>query len=220
MSGASHPPSLIAIDGPAASGKGTLAKRLAHHYGFAHLDTGALYRAIALLVLRDGCDPTDETMALAMVPFLATVDLEAPDLRTLEVGAAASQVAAHTQVRRSLVDYQRGFAEKPPEGASGAVLEGRDIGTVICPHAPVKIFITASVPVRAKRRLGDLLRSGVPVDEATVRADIEERDRRDRERAEAPLRQAEDAVLLDTTDLSIEAAVCRACEIIASRADR
>ncbi|GAB4382544.1 (d)CMP kinase [Albidovulum sp.] len=188
----------VAIDGPAASGKGTIARALAARFGFAHLDTGLLYRAVAAR----GGDPVEAARSLT------PADLERPGLRTLAAGQAASRVAAIPEVRAALVAFQRDFARR--EG--GAVLDGRDIGTVICPEAEVKLFVTASPEMRAHRRWLEL--GG---DEAEVLAQVRERDRRDAERAIAPLRPAPDAVILDTTLMSVEEAVAKAEAIVASR---
>ncbi|PIE11871.1 MAG: cytidylate kinase [Rhodobacterales bacterium] len=189
----------IAIDGPAASGKGTISRAIAAHFGFAHLDTGLLYRGVGLRVL-GGEDP------LAAAQSLTAGDLEAPELRTDRVAQAASKVAVLPEVRAALIDFQRAFAAR----AGGAVLDGRDIGTVICPDAPVKLFVTASPDVRAQRRLKELLERGQDTDFATVLADVKARDARDSSRAEAPLKSAADAVMIDTSELDIDAAVARA----------
>ena len=189
----------VAIDGPAAAGKGTVSKAVAAHFGFAHLDTGLLYRAVGARVLA-GAEP--EAAARALVPG----DLDAGDLRTPEVAEAASRVAALPAVRAALVAFQRAFARA--EG--GAVLDGRDIGTVICPEAEVKLFVTASDECRARRRFLELAEKGVVTTEATVLADLQARDRRDSERAAAPLRPAPGAVVLDTTRLSVAESVAAA----------
>ncbi|WP_212524794.1 (d)CMP kinase [Actibacterium sp. MT2.3-13A] len=193
----------IAIDGPAAAGKGTLSKAVAAHFGFAHLDTGLLYRATGRRVL-DGLDP------VAAAESLRPEDLDRDDLRTPEVADAASKVAAIAEVRAALVDFQRAFARR----SGGAVLDGRDIGTVICPEAEVKLFVTASAEVRAERRYLELTGQGHAVTRAQVLADVQARDARDSERATAPLKPAADAVVLDTSELSIEAAVARAIAVI------
>lgn len=193
---------IIAIDGPAASGKGTLARKLAAHHGLPHLDTGLLYRATAR-VLMDAERPLDHVAAaVEAARGLALVDFDEAMLRGREMGEAASVVAALPEVRRTLVDTQRVFAQRP----GGAVLDGRDIGTVICPDATHKIFVTASPQVRAQRRALELARRGEPADYAAVLADILRRDERDSSRSMAPLRAAEDAVTLDTTRLDIEGA--------------
>ena len=193
---------IIAIDGPSASGKGTLAKKLAARYGLAHLDTGALYRAVALKLLKAGSPLEDETAAEQAARALAPPDLDDDRLRLEEIGKAASVVSAMPRVRDALRQFQRDFAARDP----GAVLDGRDIGTVICPDADVKLFVTASAAARAKRRAEELRGRGETADEDEIRRDIEARDKRDRERAASPLKQADDAYLLDTTNLDIEAA--------------
>ncbi|MBO6604308.1 MULTISPECIES: (d)CMP kinase [Paracoccaceae] len=189
----------VAIDGPAAAGKGTISRAVAQHFGFAHLDTGLLYRAVGRRMLH-GEDPVEAAGRLR------AADLEGDDLRGPDVARAASKVAVIPEVRAALVDFQRAFATR----AGGAVLDGRDIGTVICPDARVKLFVTASAEVRAERRLAELKGRGLDTDFETVLADVRERDARDSERAEAPMVAAADAVVLDTSDLSIEAAVARA----------
>ncbi|NOT42124.1 MAG: (d)CMP kinase [Alphaproteobacteria bacterium] len=204
---------VIAIDGPAASGKGTLARRIAQVLGFAHLDTGRLYRAVGLAVLKRGEDPTDPAAAQRAVEALDLSLLEDPDLRSDTTGGAASKVAAIQTVRDALLDFQRNFAAHPP-GGKGAVLDGRDIGTIICPDAAVKLFVTASPEIRAKRRFLELQAQGSTRTEEQVLTDIQTRDARDSGRAVAPLRQAGDATLLDTTHLDIETAVARALEIV------
>jgi cytidylate kinase len=201
---------IIAIDGPAASGKGTLAKRIAAYYGLAHLDTGALYRAVARDTLARGGDPADATAAAQAAAALDPSSLDDPALRAAGLGEAASLVAKHADVRAALLAYQRRFARRRP----GAVLDGRDIGTVICPAAEVKLFVTASPEERARRRYLELKENGSAISRQEVLADIRRRDERDKNRAAAPLRQAEDAVLLDTTNLDIDAAFKAAIEII------
>jgi len=201
---------IIAIDGPAASGKGTLGKRVAAHYGLAHLDTGALYRAVARDTLAAGGDLADAGAALAASRALDPATLGDPCLRTPALGEAASVVARDPDVRAALLAYQRDFARKRP----GAVLDGRDIGTVICPDADVKLFVTASPEERARRRYKELEACGVNITEALVLADIRRRDERDSGRETAPLRQAEDAYLLDTTNLDIDAAFRAAIDLI------
>lgn len=203
---------IIAIDGPAAAGKGTLARRLAAHYRLAYLDTGALYRAVALHLLRAGADPADPEAAVAAARAVTAGALDDPALRDEAVGAAASVVAAQPAVRAALLDFQRRFAAHPPvgtngvTGATGAVLDGRDIGTVVCPDADIKLFVTASPAVRAQRRVAELAARGEPADEAEIRREIEARDARDAARATAPLRPAEDGHLLDTSNLDIDSA--------------
>jgi cytidylate kinase len=204
---------VIAIDGPAASGKGTLARRIAQALGFAHLDTGSLYRVVGLAALRRGENPADPQAALHAVQSLDLSLLEDPALRTDETGAAASKVAVIQAVRDALLDFQRNFAAHPP-GGQGAVLDGRDIGTVICPDATVKLFVTATPEIRAKRRYAELHAQGSPRTEEAVLADIRARDARDTGRAVAPLRQAADAYLLDTSHLDIETAVAKALDVV------
>jgi cytidylate kinase len=188
----------VAIDGPAAAGKGTISRAVAARFGFAHLDTGALYRAVGV----KGGDP------VAAARCLVPEDLARDDLRTLEAGQAASRVAVIPEVRQALLEFQRSFARR----AGGAVLDGRDIGTVICPEAEVKLFVTASAEVRAHRRWLE-----VGGDQARVLAEVRERDARDMGRADAPLRPAEDAVVLDTSEMSVDEAVAKAVAVIAHK---
>ena len=204
---------VIAIDGPAASGKGTIARWVAAALGFAHLDTGTLYRVVGLAVLRKGGDPGDAALATAAVSSLDLSLLEDPALRAHATSVAASKVATIVAVRDALLAFQRNFAAHPP-GGHGAVLDGRDIGTVICPDATVKLFVTASPEVRARRRFLELTKNGTRITEAEVLADIQSRDARDSGRAVAPLKQAADAHLLDTSHLDIEAATARALDIV------
>jgi CMP/dCMP kinase len=204
---------IIAIDGPAASGKGTLGKRLAAHYRLRHLDTGLLYRAVAKAVLDAGRTPADREAAIAAAKVLDLGKFDEAALKVYEIGEAASVVSAVPDVRVALLDFQRKFAATPP----GAVLDGRDIGTVICPNADVKIFVTALPEVRAKRRALELRARGETANEAEVLADILARDERDRSRTAAPLVQAKDAQLLDTTSLDIEAAFAAAVNLVDSR---
>ena len=206
---------VIAIDGPAASGKGTIARAVAAALGYAHLDTGTLYRVVGLAVLKRGKDPGDPSAATSAVQALDLSLLEDRALRTAETGVAASKVAAIPAVRDALLEFQRNFASNPP-GGQGAVLDGRDIGTVICPDATVKLFVTASPEIRANRRLLELQAQGSTRTLEDVLADIRSRDARDMGRAVAPLRPATDAHLLDTSHLDIETAVARALEIIRS----
>ncbi len=208
---------VVAIDGPVAAGKGTLAKELARHFGFAYLDSGLLYRATAARLLRQKADPADPALAEAAARALTPADLAAPELRSEVVGGGASIVAAIPPVRAALLDYQRDFARKPPGGEPGAVLDGRDIGTVVCPDARVKIFVTASDEVRAGRRHRELVARGETVSFDQVLADLRERDARDAARTVAPLKPALDAHLLDTSNLAIEAAFRAACDLIAPR---
>ncbi|HEY0236664.1 MAG TPA: (d)CMP kinase [Afipia sp.] len=201
---------IIAIDGPAASGKGTLGKRLAAHYGFRHLDTGLIYRAVAKAMLDAKADLTDEAAGAAAAQELDPAVFGDPALKTQEVGAAASVVSAHPKVRRELLAFQRNFAAGPP----GAVLDGRDIGTVICPEAEVKIFVVARPEVRAQRRALEMRARGEVADETAVLADILKRDERDKNRAAAPLRRADDAHELDNSELDIEGGVRAAIAIV------
>lgn len=208
---------IIAIDGPAASGKGTLGKRLAKHYGYRHLDTGVIYRAVAKSLMDVGADLTNEMLAVSAALELDPEKFGNPALKTQAVGEAASVVSAIPQVRQVLVNFQRRFAEDPP----GAVLDGRDIGTVILPDADVKIFVVADPVVRARRRTLEARARGEDADEAAVLADILKRDERDQNRATAPLRRAEDAYVLDNSNLDIEAGVRAAIAIVdAVRAGR
>jgi len=197
---------IIAVDGPAAAGKGTLAKLLAKHYALAWLETGSLYRAVALKMLRNGDDPEDPESAANAVKLLKPTDLHDPELRSEDVGEAASKVAAIPSVRVALIGFQRAFANKPPGDAQGAVLDGRDIGTVVCPDADYKVYVTATPEARAHRRFLELRDKGETVDAQTVLVATRERDARDTERATSPLKPATDAYLLDTTNLSIDAA--------------
>ena len=207
---------IIAVDGPAASGKGTIARALARHYGLPHLDTGLLYRAVGVSVERAGGDPADPADALAACDFDPAL-LGDSALKTEAAGRAASLVSVHPPVRAALLDRQRAFAGQP----GGAVLDGRDIGTVIAPDADAKLFVTASSKVRAERRFHELERMGAGVAFDAVMADILARDERDAGRSAAPLRQADDADLLDTSDLGIDAAVQRAIALVEARtADR
>jgi len=201
---------VIAIDGPAASGKGTLAKRLALHYGLPHLDTGLLYRAVALTLLDAGGDLDDTGAAARAASALAAERLSDPRLRERAMGEAASRVSSVPEVRAALLSWQRRFAE----AAEGAVLDGRDIGTVVCPDARVKLFITAAPEERARRRHRELLGRGEETTLAAILADIRARDARDSSRAAAPLKAAEDALVLDTTELDAEAAFAEAVAIV------
>jgi cytidylate kinase len=208
---------IIAIDGPAASGKGTLGKQLAAHYGLRHLDTGLIYRAVAKALIDAGRAPSDIAAAVAAAQALDPARFDEKALKSHSVGEAASVVSAIPEVRAALLAFQRDFAAKPP----GAVLDGRDIGTVICPEADVKIFVTATPEVRARRRALEYQAAGQAIDEAAVLADIRKRDERDTNRAAAPLKQAPDAHLLDTTDMAISTAIRAAIDIVeATRAGR
>ncbi|WP_227319766.1 (d)CMP kinase [Acidisoma silvae] len=213
MSGAMHDPAerplTVAIDGPAASGKGTLAKRLAVVLGVPHLDTGLLYRAVGRRVLDAGADPADAAAATDAAVALVPEDLSRADLRGPVADAAAAKVASVPGVRAALLDFQRRFAQ------GGAVLDGRDIGTVVLPDAPVKLFVTAGLDVRAQRRYQELVsRGGAVPDFETIRAEMAARDEADRTRTAAPLRPAEDAAILDTSDLDADGALARAEAII------
>jgi cytidylate kinase len=201
---------IIAIDGPAASGKGTIGRRIAAHYGLPHLDTGLLYRATAAALLAEERDLYDEDAAVAVARGLGLTDFNDTALRTRQMGEAASVVAAMPRVRGALIEAQRAFATRP----GGAVLDGRDIGTIICPDADVKIFVTASATARAQRRALELLQHGERADYHAILADIIRRDARDSDRAVAPLRPAGDAVTLDTTHLGIDAALAEALRIV------
>ncbi len=217
VNSAASSPLVIAIDGPAAAGKGTLARRIAEHYGFAHLDSGRLYRAVGLSLLEAGRDPHDEEAAAAAARALDPAILTRPELRREDVGEAASIVAAMPAVRAALLAFQRRFARQPPGDAPGVVIDGRDIGTVICPDAEVKLFVTASDEERARRRQRELADRGERADFATVLADLKRRDARDARRATAPLKPAADAILLDTTEMDIDAVFATARRIIDSR---
>ena len=199
---------VIAVDGTAASGKGTLAKRLAKELGFAYLDTGKLYRYVGARLLARGIDPQDEAEAIAVAQGLNTTlkpeDLQDPALGSDENGQAASKVAALTGVRTALLDYQQNFAKTPPGGASGAILDGRDIGTVICPDADLKLYIDANLEIRAQRRFKELQSKGISVTYDAVLADMLERDKRDSSRATAPMKPADDAIVLDTSTMSAD----------------
>ena len=199
-------PFTIAIDGPAAAGKGTISKAVAAHFGFAHLDTGLLYRAVGAKVMT-GSDAIEAAVGLR------AEDLDVDGLRTAEVAQAASKVAVIAEVRAALLDFQRAFARR----AGGAVLDGRDIGTVICPQAEVKLFVTASAEVRGKRRFDELAAREEHADLSQVIEDVRARDARDMGRAEAPLRPAEDSVQIDTSDLNIEEAVALAIAVVTEK---
>lgn len=203
---------IIAVDGPAASGKGTIARALARHYGLPHLDTGLLYRAVGIGVLRAGEDPADGAAALAQCGFSETL-FHDPALKSEAAGRAASMVSAHPEVRAALLERQRRFARQD----GGAILDGRDIGTVIAPEAQAKLFVTASAPVRADRRHRELQRMGLETHFEHVLHDIQARDERDANRSAAPLVMAADAALLDTSDMGIEEAVQRAVALVEIR---
>ena len=211
-------PLLIAVDGPAASGKGTIARALAAHFGLPHMDTGMLYRAVAVSLNRYGGDPGNEFEAVRAVAGLAQVDADDPELRSEFAGSVASRISAYPGVRSALMERQRGFAGR----RDGAVLDGRDIGTVIAPDATAKLFVTASPEVRARRRVAELLKRGMPAHYEDVLIDIRARDARDSGRDAAPLAKAADADLLDTSSMSIEEAIEAAIALVDARiaADR
>ncbi|HEX8261835.1 MAG TPA: (d)CMP kinase [Allosphingosinicella sp.] len=206
---------IVAVDGPAASGKGTIARALARHYGLPHMDTGMLYRAAALNLLNLGLDPESEFQA-ARACDVSQIAPDDPELRSEAVGSIASRISAYPLVRAALIERQRHFAAQ----AGGAVLDGRDIGTVIAPHADAKLFVTASPEVRARRRADELHARGLSVHYEEVLADIRARDERDSARAAAPLVKAADADLLDTSDLGVEAAIAQAIRLVGSRVGR
>ena len=203
---------IIAVDGPTASGKGTIAKALAARFGLPHLDTGLLYRAVGRQVALNGGNPDDPGDAHAACTFHENL-LDDPELRSEATGGLASRVSVHPVVRQALFERQRAFATQP----GGAVLDGRDIGTVIAPEAEVKLFVVASVPARAERRFREMQAQGRAVSLAEIAADLEARDARDRSRADAPLVAAPDAVLLDTSDLGRDAAIAAAIAIVEAR---
>ena len=211
-------PVIIAVDGPAASGKGTLARRLAAHFDYAYLDTGSLYRALAFDVLRRGEAPENASAGLRAAKALDLAMLNDPDiltaLRTDAVGTAASLIAAQPDTRTAILQIQRDIADKPPDDKAGAVLDGRDIGTIVCPQAAHKIFVTARAEIRAERRWQELHQHDPQVSLKEVLADLESRDQRDSARATAPMRAAQDAHLLDTSDLSIEETFAAALALI------
>ena len=201
---------VIAIDGPAASGKGTLARRLAEHFGLNHLDTGLTYRAVAKALLDAGLPLDDESHAEEAAQAIDLVTLDGDVLSSHQIGEAASKVAVMSPVRRALVEKQREFARRLP----GAVLDGRDIGTVVCPNADVKLYITASAPVRAERRWREILAKGGNAEYADILADVERRDARDMSRTDSPLKPADDAHLLDTSEMDIETAFLAARSLV------
>ena len=206
-------PLVIAVDGPAASGKGTIARALATRFGLPHMDTGLLYRAAALSLFRFGGDPASEFEAVRACDGVPQVSPDDPELRSEIVGGIASRISAYPGVRAALLERQRHFAGRP----SGAVLDGRDIGTVIAPQAAVKLFVTASAEVRAERRLAELTARGMSAHLAEVQADIRARDQRDEGRAAAPLKPAGDAIILDTSELSASQAVEEAIRVVEER---
>ena len=212
-------PVVIAVDGTAASGKGTLAKKLARHFGFAHLDSGSLYRLTALGVIRASGDPGNEADAVAAAGRIDPAQSDTPDIRQAPIAEAASVVAAIPAVRARLLEFQRNFAATPPGGAKGAVIDGRDIGTVVCPEATSKLFVDARPEARAHRRWLELKSLGQVVEEAAILADIRRRDARDSQRAVAPLKPAADAALLDTSNLDIDAAFAVALALVKARVE-
>jgi cytidylate kinase len=205
---------VIAVDGTAASGKGTLAKKLARHFGFAHLDSGSLYRLVALGVMEAHGDPNNEAAAVKAAIAVDPARAGDPAIRTAEIGNIASVVSAIPAVRAALLDFQRAFAKTPPGAVPGAVIDGRDIGTIVCPTATAKLFVDAKPQVRAHRRWLELQAAGQPREESAILAEIETRDARDRSRAVAPLKPAPDARLLDTSDLDIDAAFAAALALV------
>ncbi len=209
---------IITVDGPAAAGKGELTQRLAAHFGYARLDTGKLYRAVGLRVLEAGGDPEDEAVALEAARALSNDDLEASGLRSEEAALAASQVAAIGAVRAVLLEFQRGFAAAPPGGLMGAVFDGRDTGTVVIPDAPAKLFLTASPEVRAARRVKQLQEQGTEAIYGRVLQELNERDARDMSRNVAPLKPAEDALVIDTSHLDADGVFAAALDFISSKA--
>lgn len=204
---------IIAVDGPLASGKGTIARALAAHFGLPYLDTGSLYRATGIAVLDAGIDPADPEACAAIARALDLVAIDEVRIRTAEAGAMASRVGSIPEVRKALFDLQRAFAEQP----GGAILDGRDIGTVICPDADVKLYVTADTETRARRRWQELNARGETISLAEMLAQTRERDHRDAARSDAPMRPADDATLLDTSSLSIDAAVTDAVAIVEKR---
>ncbi len=206
-------PIVIAVDGPAASGKGTIARALARHFDLPHMDTGMLYRAVALSMFRFGGDPGSEFEAVRACDGVAQIDPTDDELRSEVVGSIASRISSYPGVRAALLERQRSFAA----GADGAVLDGRDIGTVIAPHATAKLFVTASPEVRARRRVAELLARGMPSHYEDVLIDIHARDERDSGREAAPLARAEDAELLDTSEMTIDEAIAAAIGLVEAR---
>ena len=204
---------VIAVDGPAASGKGTIARALAAHFGLPHMDTGMLYRAVAVSLNRYGGDPGNEFEAVRAVAGLAQVAADDPELRSEFAGSVASRISAYPGVRAALIERQRDFAGQE----RGAVLDGRDVGTVIAPDATVKLYVTASPEVRAERRVAELLERGSPAHYDDVLIDIKSRDARDAQRTAAPMTRAADADLLDTSELGVEAAIAKAIALVEAK---
>jgi CMP/dCMP kinase len=212
-------PTVIAIDGPAASGKGTLARRLARHFGYAYLESGRLYRAVAAKVLDSGIDPADEAKAAGIAQHLVSGDFEHPKLFDDATTRAASAVAVHGPVRAALLRFQRDFASHPPGGEPGVVIDGRDIGTQVCPGARHKIYLTATAEIRAERRVFQLREQGHEAIYLRVLADIQDRDRQDETRRHAPLARAKDAHLLDTSTLDADQVFNKALTLIETDPD-
>lgn len=211
------PPLLIAIDGTAGAGKGTLARRVAQFYNLAHLDTGLLYRALGQALLERNMDPSDPSLALGIAHSLESLDLTHPALRDEEVGIAASHVATFSEVRKRLLAYQKSFARQIPEGKKGCVMDGRDIGRVVFPEALCKIYVTATSEVRAHRRFKELQEKGISSIYEHLLKDIEARDERDRTRKTSPLYPAEDAFILETSHITIEEVFHQACGYVNSK---
>lgn len=211
-------PFIIAIDGPSASGKGTLARRLATFLGYAYLDTGLLYRAVARALIRHNRNDADAALAAQLAATLdPTTLVNEPSLRTEAVSQLTSRISAHPEVRAALLKFQQDFCRNPPDGLPGAVLDGRDIGTTIAPTAPIKFYVTASAATRAQRRLQELQGRGEAADYATILADLHQRDQRDATRAIVPATPANDAIILDTTDLTADAAFQQALGLVQAR---
>jgi cytidylate kinase len=208
---------VITVDGPSAAGKGTLARRLAAHFGFDFLDTGSLYRGVGLSVLRQSLDPADEKSATAAAKALKPEILSDPEIRAENTSTAASKVAAIPSVRAAILNWQRDFARDAASNSGGAVLDGRDIGTVVCPDADAKLFITASVQARAERRVKELQGRGETAIYARVLQDMQERDARDQGRSISPTKPATDALIIDTSDLTADQVFERALAFIASK---
>jgi cytidylate kinase len=208
---------IIAIDGPSGAGKGTLAQNLAKHFDFAWLDTGLVYRAVAKKIVDVGGDGGDEAKAAEVAKTLKPEDLLHPDLRQEAVASIASEIAVYPEVRRLLTEFQRNFAHTPPNGKKGAVLDGRDIGTAVCPNADVKLFVTADLETRAERRYKELQHMGITCIYSSVINDLRARDERDSDRKHNPLKPAEDATLIDTSHMDAEAVFKMAINVIESR---
>ena len=209
---------VVAIDGPSGSGKGTLGRALAAEIGLAYLDTGLIYRAVADKALRTGADLLDQAACWAIADTLQPADMAAPGLRTEAVGQAASRLAAYVPVRAALLDFQRRFAEQPPDGACGAVLDGRDIGTVVCPDADLKIYLTADFTARVLRRYDAALQSGEAITPRAMAQSIHERDTREAQRSISPMKPADDAVVIDTSELTAAEVLEQVVGLVRSRA--